>query len=95
MRHSPNKLAVANANDTVGIRLKDPAMATSRAPSAASLAPMMVEPRRGSGPSTIASRRSKPSASHSRTAMKLTVTIEYMIRSDARYASTGSSMPDA
>ena len=68
--------AVANANDAVGITFTSADVATSNAPSAASLAPMIVEPRIGSGPSTIASRRSNPNAFHSMTAITLTVTIE-------------------
>jgi len=46
------------------------------AASAASLARMIVRPRTGSGPNSIASRRSNVSASHANTATSPTVIIE-------------------
>ncbi len=90
MPNIPLWLPATIENSTAVITLTPAAVIRRNAPIAASLAATMVRAESGSGPSTIASRRSKASESHITAAMTPIATMEYTMKTVAISRVSGS-----
>ncbi len=86
----PSMAPVTNPNETPDMTLTARAVPTRNVASAANFAPTIVRPRRGNGPSTIASRLSKTSVSQMKAVSRPVEIIEYDTNSTAICASEPS-----